>query len=119
MDMNIDSIINTISAFKSIEGDYFHNALGINDKRAAQIMETGEGIVYNYLEGSDDEWEVEDVVSDLLWACKLHSLASNETLFFLCYSYNFLAAHIEPIIFDMDHSGDGFVGASNLTMDLN
>jgi hypothetical protein len=101
MNMDIDSIINTISAFKDIEGDYYHNALGIKNERASVLMDLGEGIIYNYLEGSDEEWEVENVMSDLLWACKLHSLASNEVFFFLCYSYNFLAGHIEPVVFDI------------------
>jgi hypothetical protein len=119
MDMDIDSIINTIKAFKDSEGDYYHNALGINDQRASRLMDIGEGIVYNYLEGQDDEWEVEDIMSDLLWACKFHTMMSNEMFFFICYSYNFLAGHIEPVVFDITEGGDGFVGGNNLNIDLN
>jgi len=118
MDMNLDSIIDTIAVLRETEEKYYHNSLGIKDERSLQLMELAENIIYDYLESESDDWQVEDIISDLLWACKFHAMKSTEILYFMCYGYNFLASHIEPIIFEVGE-GAGYVKGDNINPNPN
>lgn len=112
--MDLDSIIDSISAFKDRQNGFYHNALGITDERAGFLMLKAEDVVYDFLGADEDTWEVEDVSQTLLQTCKDLSFNSVEIFYFLCYGLNFLLAHIEPTVFFL---GDGFI--TNWEIDIN
>lgn len=115
MVIDIEAVIQASDIFHDTEAEFFHNSWGISDDDAGELMEIAEGVVYDYIERDDDDWDVNEVVKDLLLRVKFHRLNSVKALFLLLHGYHFLASHVEPTDF---FQIDG-VHAGNIQIDLN
>ena len=95
MQIDIEIIIATLEVFSNDGSKFFHNCIGINDEDAPDIIANAENIVNGYMERTDD-WEVTDVIGDLLVATKFYHLNSPQALFLLLHGYHCLALCLEP-----------------------
>ena len=96
MTIDIDNIITVLSIFSKTDAKFFHNTLGISDKDAELILIWAEDIVDGYIKIEEEEWDVPDVISDLLLSCKFHNLNSPQALLLLLHGYHVLSSVLEP-----------------------
>ena len=94
MDINLDTVLTALSIFSKTDAKYFHSCLGIDDKKAEMLLTWAEDVVNGYLD-LDAEWDVPDVIRDLLVSAKFHSLNSPQALYMILHGYFCLASVLE------------------------
>ena len=102
--LNIDNILEYFK-YASVDAQYIHECMGLNDERAMEVSNRAYNIVWDEIE-SEDGFRSMDVINTLFKAAKEENYNDVELAYYLYFGFSEIDSYLNPTIELIPDEGD-------------